>query len=126
MCVVDWRLGRLVRSEIRRWVSGSSTNLVVQADPTRVGIKFFLRELDTTNPTFIQCSIDGISGFALSEVFPYVQFNVANDGDLPMRAFTLSNASAACSGLIILQTLPLDVLTAGITQFTSEYQPWKR
>lgn len=122
MCLSDWRVGRLIRSQLRQLDAASGPSYTIPGNRQRVGIRFIYAETAGTSAQFLGGVVDGIALILVGFQNPNTLFTIETDGDLPTKEWTLV-ASAAIDFAVIEYFLPEDVLAAGIQQFRSAYKP---
>ncbi len=122
----DWRVGRLIRSvPIQGLVS---IDLVIPPSQQRVGI-LFGTGFDV-GPVVDEVSViitaTGYPQIVVAEVAMPYMMSIMTHGDLPTKQFTVSSQSSAVAVYAIAFMMPEEYLAAGLEQFISEYERWKR
>lgn len=120
MCINDWRLGRLIRSQAREYSLGVGGTLAIQADQNRVGISFMMAMGATASSVTI--SVGGVSLVSLAQ-FEQLEahFTLATHGDLPTRDFIVARRSGTALGSVVEYFAPADYLAAGLREFETLY-----
>lgn len=121
MCFMDWRIGRLLRSNTTYAQVAVAGDLTIPPNPNRAALQLFF--INTTQVTWGPL-ISGIAG--VSYPFPSLQaparFSLAENGDLCQQSFLIHNGSAAIINVIwVEQTAPEWLLNLGLKEFMERY-----
>lgn len=119
MCINDWRAGRFIKSVARIVELTQDTPFQIASNRQRVGIRFAGAAGDVGAGGVFDVLCDGAVIFP-SAVIPWAySLTIANDGDLPMRAFTLLSPTATGVTVGVVELLlPEEFLNKG----TEEWQ----
>lgn len=122
MCIQDWRLGRLIRSEARAVVLGLGATEDFPANKQRVGVTVGIPFANNSSIVFGQLSVDGILLVHFRNSNNLFEMTLATHGDLPMRPFTLTGNGTAVTFGLVQYFLPEEFLAAGLEEFNSEHK----
>lgn len=111
MCLNDWKLGRQIKSV------GSTVTLAALAASTippnqqRVGIRVALDFTALAALDALAVSVNGVNVGFVTVNTPFVQLTLANDGDLPTKAVTVTDNGPGSTAQITEFFLPETVLS---------------
>lgn len=125
MCISDWRLGRLIRSEVVAIDTSVNATPSIAANPDRVMLLWSLA--NTTSLTAgLVVSMDGQPLFVLNSSQPLLWLRLSDHGRICQHSYSSVKVGAAnVTGSIISFTLPESVIQDEIERFTSGYRPYK-
>ena len=121
MCIGDWRLGRLIRSEISFFNISSGINITKQRNPQRVGLTVGVIEAPFANTAFIQLMVDDIDFTILPFNRPIFHCTLQTHGDLPTRKFDVGMGSSVVQGAWIEYFMPEEYIQAALEDFRRQY-----
>lgn len=124
MCVNDWRLGRLIRSNRIGGGTGATTIVLVPQSSVRIGLLITtFDELNLFNsPVSITDTNTGAQLIAVNAQNNQINMSIMTHGDLVQKALTITMASSGVAIVNVVEfILPEEVLAAGIERFYSEY-----
>lgn len=128
MCFMDWRIGRLIRSNVIFANDGGNSAITLSPNQCRVGITFVNTAdyiLATPNEVVIQDS-NGNVIHVISQYQPPWHITIATHGDLPTMGFISSNDVGAQANCVIEYIAPEWLLQLGIEQLKRESPSWPR
>lgn len=121
MCLMDWQLGRLIRSQVDYNSVPAATTITWPSNPQRVGFSFIL----STGGTWV---IGPDSQQIAVGLFPTVSnglqfhFTLATHGDLPTRFFAARNNGGVTATILTIQYfLPEEYLQYAMEQLKQKY-----
>ena len=118
MCVGDWRIGRLIRSNINYLAAAASATVSVPASMQRVGIEFANGTFASNDLAAVHISTGGSILYYMSNGVGRIRLTMKDDGDMPTRAWTITNGSTSSGNIAIVEYfLPEEVIQAGIEEF---------
>lgn len=119
---MDWRIGRVLRSQYSRVAMVAAGNLIVPQNPARVGLIFPLGGDDGGNPIKPgSIPTSATDGFFQSAEIP-LKLTIAADGDLPTLAwYGLGTAVTGSFCPVIEIFCPLQFLDIGLREFQRQY-----
>lgn len=102
MCVGDLKLGRQIRTVRRQFVVTTTSAVLVGSNQQRVGLKITSPDANIITVDLADTAVAG-RGFTLAPGDKPCCFNLANDGDLPMRQFSIV-ADFGIANVVILES----------------------
>lgn len=125
MCLMDWKLGRLIRCYPSPNVGDEGG--IMQANTQRVGILVSIRQGDTTTGLESVQILD-IDSKTLAVVSynqsPYL-ITLTTHGDLPTRQLTFATVAGVGSVFVTEFVMPEDYLNIPLEELERQYMPWK-
>lgn len=120
MCIGDWRLGTLIRTQVTT-VSLAVASTIITPNAERVGIMFKVGTL--AGGAVPELSVDGVllGNFLVGFSPPAFDFTLATHGDLPTRQFTITNGVGTATIGVLEMFMPQSYITAGLNEFKREY-----
>lgn len=119
--MMDWRIGRLVRSDPVLFTTGQGS-ITIPQNRQRVAILFGLAGVsDAATPAAISVNVigEGVMSFQ-SPVGPFLM-SLLTHGDLVMKELKFVDQNGNFDTWVKTWTMPEDYLAAGLEQFESEY-----
>lgn len=121
----DWRVGRLVRTNVLPSLFGGGT-MTIPKNQQRVGLLITGGQTDNTFIPWVNVTIDTGTIFPLSFAQNSTQlWLLTTHGDFPTHGFTIVNSFANCVIGAIEFVMPENYLAAGLEQFISEQSKWR-
>lgn len=122
MCFMDWRIGRLIRSQFTRLLPDVNLIYSLPANLSRVGLMY--RGSVSLNTVGMSDSyINAQAGSFLNDINGAgVHITLATHGDLPTRALFFNCSPADASGIVFIEFIaPESLLTLGLEQVMGQY-----
>lgn len=120
MCVQDWRIGRLIRTQITAHTLVVGTPFLIPANKQRVGLSLASGTPSGAPTVLIQVLHDGILYGMLWNSYIHHHITVSTHGDLPMKSAELRALVANAAIGVIEYFLPEEFLSAGLEEFKRE------
>jgi len=121
MCISDWRIGRLIRSETKIHTPGIGATGTTPANQNRIGILFASLYNNVTVTQWPLLLLDGVQIDILTQNERWRLYTIAKHGNLPMRSWGITTNIAANSVAVTEFFLPESYLAAGIEEFMRQY-----
>jgi hypothetical protein len=121
MCLNDWRLGRLIRTKRTAVILNAAASQSFSADRTRVGIAFGLGTPNTSTTVHATINCDTLPIAFLNLHSPFLQWDLATNGELPTLAWSIAAVVSAFNGTVVEYFAPEAVLAAAIQEFSRRY-----
>lgn len=121
MCISDWRLGRLIRTQINAKSLTSGQTISVPANPARVGIILAMSTPQTLTANVVTVTIDGVLWGHINGYMPQLRFHMNNDGDITTRSFLLTNGTITQTLSITELLLPESILAENLNNLMRPY-----
>lgn len=117
MCISDYRLGRLIRSQLDSQSVAVGTPITIPQHQNRVGIIINTSAVISVITSFVIVTVGGVAVGKLWSSAPTIAFLLKEHGDLCQKEFTLTatGTTAACG--IVQLFLPESVIDAAIEEF---------
>lgn len=125
MCLMDWRLGRFIRTVVTPWAFLGSVNLTRPSSPQRVGIMISGDSSGLSNSPFTDIKVDNVICCCINLQVGSRLFTLTTHGDLPTRSFQLSGGGTASEGSWTEFFLPENELAISMDDLISEYHQWR-
>lgn len=126
MCVQDWRLGRMVRTQrVAFDIEGPATYTLPQ-DNQRVGWEVNFNIDSTTAAQWSTISWDSGGSLLIPVYKPFFRCDLTTHGDLPTKAVTFAGLVGVLSGYLFVWTMPEEYLSAALEEFRRQYDPLRR
>lgn len=121
MCVGDWRLGRLIRTQFTRVSLAGFALTNIQANPQRVGI--FIGDVTTTAAASTPSALDfgGTTMFSFCGESGPLLITMATHGDLSTRAFSVRAGSIGLACTFAEFILPEEVIAQALEDVMGNY-----
>lgn len=146
MCIGDWRIGRLITTQMTRFNTAGASKTTYNQNRQRVGFGVYIDigidisinanesggplpaavtiAGDLTDLTGLKISVNGNAGIRVNYMKPEWMITLETHGSLPMQKFVLTADQNDITGLVIEYFMPEEYLSACLEQFQSEYKPW--
>ena len=121
MCISDWRIGRLIRSETKIHTPGIGATGTTAANQNRIGILFASLTSVATTRQWPLLLLEGVQIDLLTQNERWRLYTIDKHGNLPMRAWGVTTPVAANSVAVTEFFLPESYLAAGIEEFMRQY-----
>lgn len=121
MCIQDWRLGRLVRTQRIAWDLDSPASYALSNDPNRVGWHCLFNIDSATTATWMTISWDAGGSLLRSLNNPEFMCSLTTHGDLPTKAVTFAGLTTTLSGYLFIWTMPEEYIAAALEEFRRTY-----
>lgn len=121
MCIQDWRLGRLVRTQRIAFDIDSPATYSLPADPTRVGWEVHFNIDSTTPAQWSTISWDSGGSMLQSIYDSHHKVSLTTHGDLPTKAVTFAGLTGVLSGYLFVWTMPEEYIAAALEEFRRQY-----
>lgn len=124
MCFGDWRAGRLIRSVTHALLTQASPDLILPANPQRVGVTICCTDVLGTFIGYISAIEDDTANVLFISPASSSPFHItlATHGDLPTRRLVLAlTGGASTLGSVIEYMATEEMLAVAIEQFNTEY-----
>jgi hypothetical protein len=115
-----------MRSVVTPAVIGIAGTLVILPNRNRVGLIASIATGITTPSQAATLSVDSSLFAILFSAQSTLRFNLANDGDLCTRGFTITSSIASMSACFVEYILPESEIAAAIEEFTRDQRKWQR
>lgn len=117
MCIGDWRLGRLIRTNAYSQTPGIGGTYTVRANPQRVGLTIQSFQTTTILVQSPSIAVDNVTVVFLPPTNTIFHCTFLAYGDLPTRKFDITTPGAATVLGIIEYTLPEEFIAAALEEF---------
>ena len=117
MCVSDWRLGRLVRSQNTQASTAAGTGLVYLPNRNRIGITLSLTIGGVSAANSMIVTFDNGAIFLITHGNPNIHMTLCTHGDFVNRGFVVSAGAVLTTLTVVEYFLPEEVLAAGLNEF---------
>jgi len=117
MCVSDWRLGRLIRSQNTQVNTAAGTNTLFLPNRNRVGITLSLTVGGVSAANSMIVTFDNGAAFLITHGNPNVHITLCTHGDFVNRGFVVSGGAVLTTLTVVEYFLPEEVLAAGLNEF---------
>ena len=121
MCVGDWRLGRLIRSQTFDWDTNVLSPQPIAANPNRVGLSVSGHTLSSTVTAGHRLRSEGKVIRYLLATTSFYHLSLWEHGDIVTKAFDIAVSTTVAVGTWTEYWLPEEVLQAGIEEFKRTY-----
>jgi hypothetical protein len=122
MCIGDWRLGRLIKTVLTPWDLTASINLSIPASRQRVGLIVSGSSIFSAASTYFILNCNGVAFLNMTQQSHIFRATLADDGDLPMQAWSLTFGSFAGTGMWSEMFLPEEILTQALEGYMRQYE----
>lgn len=126
MCLIDWQLGRLIRSQKTIMPAGLGTTLAFGGSQQRIAVNVAGTGSSFGSTTVGTVAINGVDTFQLDATVHFVYYNIKDFGDLPMQPFTLTQTVVGRVYCIVEFFLPEEFLNIPLEEFRKQYQQWRK
>lgn len=117
MCIGDWRLGRLIRTNAYTQTPGIGGTYTVRANPQRVGLTIQSFQTNTVIGQSLSIAVDNVTVLFLPPTSTIFHCTFLSHGDLPTRKFDITTPGTATVIGIIEYTLPEEFIAAALDEF---------
>ena len=122
MCVGDWRLGRLIRSQVTSVAHVSIASLIALPNKDRVGILLGYSSTTAAVNNAIAISVNDVTAFMIGCGKPTLMLSMRDHGDLVCQKFTAALIGASTGQISFTEFfLPESYLAAGLAEFNRTY-----
>lgn len=117
MCIGDWRLGRLIRSEAKTFTPGIGGIVTLGRNMQRVGLLVSSQSVLNITTQNIQIAVDGIIVGLLTLGEHQRLYTFLEHGDLSTRSWTITTPVAANVVSTVEFFLPEKYIAAALEEF---------
>lgn len=121
MCVGDWRLGRLIRSQGTDFSTSVASQLTFQRNAQRVAVMIAIDPLFAMSTGVTELTFDNLAVVTVNFYNPMSIISLQTHGDLPTHKFTIAASEDVVTGTITEFFMPEHYLAAALKQFESDY-----
>lgn len=121
MCIGDWRLGRLIRSQVFAWDTNILNPQPIPANNARIGLTICGTTMSATITAGHAIRFEGIKTFYLNPNNAFVHLTLETHGDLVTKACDIIATTTTASGSWIEYWMPEKYLAAALEMFNSQY-----
>lgn len=121
MCISDYRIGRLTRSQLDAYSVGVGAPVVIPPHPDRVGIIVNTSSVFSVTTSWLTVTSGGVCVGKLWSSAPTIAYLLPIHGDLCTREFTLTSTTSTHVCGVVQLFLPESVIAAMIEEFKRSY-----
>lgn len=122
MCVGDWRLGRLIRSQVTSVAHASVSSLIALPNKDRVGILLGYSSGTISVNNSVAISVNDTLAFMIGGGKPVLMLSMRDHGDLVCQKFSAAMIGASTGQVSFTEFfLPESYLAAGLAEFNRTY-----
>lgn len=121
MCLNDWRIGRLIRSQNTQANTAAGTGLTFLPNKNRIGVTFSLTTGGISVANSMVVTFDGAAPFLITHGEPNLHMTLCTHGDFVTRGFVVSAGAVLTTLTIVEYFMPEKYLAAALEEFMRSY-----
>lgn len=124
MCFNDWRIGRLIRTNLIFYSAGSPVTFIIPQNSQRVGLTIYVQDSDVSERVTgtLNEPTSTLAIALLDSIVGRYDWNIAMHGDFPTRSYQLVCEVGNTGNVSVVEYIaPEEYLAAALEQFRTEY-----